>query len=410
MPAIDLGILDTVISVVVVILLLSMVVQSVQTFLKKLFKFKSRQLKKSIGDLFNYIASSAPAENSATADKVMQHFNELGRTTVIGRQAIESISKTDLAKVVTSIEGSSIVPAPMKAAVEQFSNAITDARNAVDAVSKIKLTPDAVATFTKLRSALAPIAAHVATLFQNQTLDPRLLVKDVMAFRSFDIANVLQLVADLQSQLEQALASDPNNADLQGAVNAAQQLSTAISNVHARLSQLIAPVQERLAAIDSWYDTVMLGFQERYTRHMRTWAFLISLALTVFLNADVFAIYKRLATSDVQQQRVLAEADAIQKKYTAMINAATNPQTVQQLKAQLDQQLDSASMSYPAMGIEPPQSFADLAPTSGWQVIGWLVMAMLLSLGAPFWHDALGSLFGLKNFLREKTNTQNVEG
>ena len=40
---------------------------------------------------------------------------------------------------------------------------------------------------------------------------------------------------------------------------------------------------------------------------------------------------------------------------------------------------------------------------------GWLIMVMLLSAGAPFWQDTLESLFGLKNLLRQRTGTKNVE-
>lgn len=36
-------------------------------------------------------------------------------------------------------------------------------------------------------------------------------------------------------------------------------------------------------------------------------------------------------------------------------------------------------------------------------------MIMLLSVGAPFWQDALESLFGIKNLLRKKSDTKNVE-
>jgi hypothetical protein len=42
-------------------------------------------------------------------------------------------------------------------------------------------------------------------------------------------------------------------------------------------------------------------------------------------------------------------------------------------------------------------------------IVGWAVMVMLLSVGAPFWQDALESLFGIKNLLRQKSATQNVE-
>jgi hypothetical protein len=42
-------------------------------------------------------------------------------------------------------------------------------------------------------------------------------------------------------------------------------------------------------------------------------------------------------------------------------------------------------------------------------LLGWAVMVLLLSVGAPFWQDTLESLFGVKNLLRQKSATQNVE-
>jgi hypothetical protein len=42
-------------------------------------------------------------------------------------------------------------------------------------------------------------------------------------------------------------------------------------------------------------------------------------------------------------------------------------------------------------------------------IVGWAIMIMLLSVGAPFWQDALESLFGIKNLLRQKSATQNIE-
>jgi hypothetical protein len=42
-------------------------------------------------------------------------------------------------------------------------------------------------------------------------------------------------------------------------------------------------------------------------------------------------------------------------------------------------------------------------------IFGWFVMTLLLSAGAPFWEDTLESLFGIKNLLRGKSGTKNVE-
>lgn len=42
-------------------------------------------------------------------------------------------------------------------------------------------------------------------------------------------------------------------------------------------------------------------------------------------------------------------------------------------------------------------------------LLGWALTVLLLSVGAPFWQDTLESLFGVKNLLRKKSNTRNVE-
>lgn len=42
-------------------------------------------------------------------------------------------------------------------------------------------------------------------------------------------------------------------------------------------------------------------------------------------------------------------------------------------------------------------------------LIGWAITVMLLSVGAPFWQDTLESLFGIKNLLRQRSGTQNIE-
>ncbi|MBD0325098.1 MAG: hypothetical protein ICV68_01625 [Pyrinomonadaceae bacterium] len=60
------------------------------------------------------------------------------------------------------------------------------------------------------------------------------------------------------------------------------------------------------------------------------------------------------------------------------------------------------------------------APSSGSQwldsrkqdirnLLGWGLMVLLLSVGAPFWQDTLESLFGIKNLIRKKSETRNVE-
>jgi hypothetical protein len=56
--------LNNIIALVVVILLLSLVVQSVQSVLKKLFKIKSRQIEESLVDLLRNVLNKPPVQLS----------------------------------------------------------------------------------------------------------------------------------------------------------------------------------------------------------------------------------------------------------------------------------------------------------------------------------------------------------
>jgi len=411
MPVPDLGVLDTIISVVIVILLLSMVVQSVQTFVKKLLKFKSRQIHTSIEKLLEHVDATAPTADAgkATAQKVMAHFEKLGRTTALGKHAIESISKVDLSKAVMTIEGSSFLPQPTRDAIASLFKAVREAQTAVTTLSALQLPAGSAAKLNDVRAQIETYVAHVSALFEggdDTKINAQLLVKDVMSLGTLDVTGTLAAAAALQTEVEQAAAADPANVPLREAATAVKALGSALGNVNARMTHLVGRLRERVDAIDSWYDSVMLGFQERYARHMRTWAFIISILLVVFMNADIFQVYRRLATNDLSQQRVLAQYDLIQKQYERQQAAQPdNPQTVQDVKKELDQAFNEASASYPALGLEP----YDWTPPTGWQVLGWLIMAGLLSLGAPFWHDTLESLFGLKNLLRDRTDTKKVE-
>lgn len=416
---VDLGVLDTAIAMVVVILVLSMIVQSVQTFLKKLFKIKSRQIEKSLQKLFDHVQASAPPANAADAAQVLQKFGDLGRETMFGRRIIESISKADLSRVVASIEGTSILPEGTKTSMTSFFTSLQQAQTAVNALAGLGLSPDGTAKLTELRTKLAPLVAHIGQLFSGGSLNANLVIKDVMTLRDFDTKDVLKTAVELQTQLDQALAANPGNAPLQTAATAAQSLAKEIGDVHARLATIVSGLRERLDTIESWYDTVMQGFEERYARHMRSFAFLISLGVAIILNADVVLLYKRLATDDVSQQRILAQQEAIQKNVLAKVQAAqasispTKDQDVQALWADYNNQITQLTSTYPALGLEPINIRTWYDTTDPWQkansLFGWLVMALLLSLGAPFWQDTLESLFAFKNLLRQKGAIKNVE-
>lgn len=289
---IDLKTLDTVIAMVIVLLVLSLIVQSIQSLVKKLFKLKSRTLLNSLDDLFKYVDSQKIIEKSSAqlVTEIKDEFKKLGRVSfLLKKPMIDSLAKDDLIKILDKI-GS-------------------------------------------------------GTLKQE---------------------------------------------------------------------------------VGDWFDTVMQGFEERYTRHMKTVAIVVSIVVVVFLNANFFEVYRNISSSDLMRNALIQKREEVQKQLsTGQQNQQGSQSDGEQLKNELDQ-LQKYLDQYQGFGFTPlrPAQISDFFGAHGyWEGVpagqrfmhavkllgGWAIMVMLLSVGAPFWQDALESLFGIKNLLRKRSDTKNVE-
>ena len=175
--------------------------------------------------------------------------------------------------------------------------------------------------------------------------------------------------------------------------------------------------------VDKWYETVMQGFEERYTRHMKSVAICVSIVVVIFLNANFFQVYHNISTNDVLRNVLLEKRDEIEKKIkdSGQQGDQESQDATEQLKNEI-KQLQNTMDETVSLGFSPikPKQVTDFfSPDTKYPegrfahalkvISGWAIMVMLLSVGAPFWQDALESLFGIKNLLRKKSDTQNVE-
>jgi hypothetical protein len=430
----NLGVLDTAIALVVVLLLLSLIVQSIQTFLKKLTRFKSQQIAKSLEKLFAEVvpqpaapaAGGPPAGGGGAAapkvptptemtNNVLDYFKRLGRDSLFGGHALESLSKTDLSKIVAAVQASHLLPANAMTAVGNFYNEFTKIQGAVGALTSVQLSADAQAKLTQLRAEIAPIEAQVAQLFAGGKLDPKAVARDIFALRNLDTSAIVTTAAELQKSIEEAAAAaNPANPILTKAAKDAATLAQIIANVNTNVVNATAQLKARLGSLESWFDTVMQGFEERYARHMRSWSFVIGLGVAIVMNANVVQLYTRFSGDDIERQRVIAQGAVIQAQYAKKVDL-TQPADFQTLSTGMQKDLKANADTYTALGLKPItwDEFVEIVTHPGSQdfwksIIGWLIMAFLLSLGAPFWHDALESLFGVKNLLQKRGETQNV--
>lgn len=419
----DLGVLDTAIAMVVVILLLSLMVQSIQTFIKKLTKFKSRQIAKSIEKLFEQVPPVPAAPNAKAPtpaelkNKVLAHFATLGRDTLFGRHALESLAKTDLSKIVAAVEASHLIPPQVQAALTSFFTSLQNVQTAVTTLSGTTLSSETQAKLTELRTLLTPLATSLEPLFTGGAFNAKAVARDVFALRNLDTTAILKVAHEVEGQIQAASAAAPGNAVLAKAATDASDLARHVRDASASVTEFVTRLKGRIDALESWFDTVMQGFEERYSRHMRSWAFGISLVIAIVMDANVIQLWNRLETDP---QLVTAKAALIQKRYadvSANAAAAATMTSVdeEQLKKELKKLDDSFNESFAdaaALGLDvldPDEWMRKSWGEKGTSALGWLIMAFLLSLGAPFWHDTLESLFGLKNLLRQRSQTGNVE-
>lgn len=337
--------LDTIIAMVIVLLVLSLIVQSIQSLIKKLLKLKSSVVFDSMQDLFKYIDTEKLVGTTPQklVDEVTEEFKKLGRVSLVRKNPmLDSIAKGDLQKILEKLYGDKLRP-------------------------------------------------HV----------------------------------------------------------------------------------------ENWFDTVMQGFSERYTRHMKSVALVVSFLVVIFLNANFFNLYHSIAGSDTIRAAILAMGPVILKQAEAA-NAANQEAESAQAKSRpqstpsqtpnpptpnpaASPTTGSAVSNQPApnptstpsdsaaaaskskeelakeikelrglvdqaqgLGLKPlrPQQVSDFVVGGGnWKdtpvserfvhgvkvLLGWTIMALLLSVGAPFWQDTLESLFGIKNLIRKRSDTKNVE-
>ncbi len=98
--------LDTVIAMVIVVLVLSLIVQSLQAIIKKWFKLKSRSILNSLHDLFEYVRTKEGTTRSSAQliVEIKEEFKKLGRVSLIRKTPmVDSIAKEDLLKILERI-------------------------------------------------------------------------------------------------------------------------------------------------------------------------------------------------------------------------------------------------------------------------------------------------------------------
>ncbi len=173
------------------------------------------------------------------------------------------------------------------------------------------------------------------------------------------------------------------------------------NNERARIAILKEANSGFLAKINLWFDQTMDRVSDRFTLHTRYITFTAGLLLAIIIQLDTAALVSRLASDDAVRNSLVAQAEKVQQP---------ERQKLQLTDAEIQNIHDL--MTNNLVGV--PTSWSDWrnrwsGDNAVMKVIGILLSAVLLSLGAPFWYTALQNLIRLRSLVASKDDQQRRE-
>lgn len=148
-------------------------------------------------------------------------------------------------------------------------------------------------------------------------------------------------------------------------------------------------------SLEAWYDDSMARVSGWYKRKTQAILLVIGTVLVLALNANTLAIAGRLWSDQSIRAAVVQQAD----------QAASQP-SGDDPRERLDSAANDVA-SVAKLGV-PIGWSGDAKPDwsgSGWVTVvgGWLLTVLAISLGAPFWFDALGRISRLRSSGKPET-------
>lgn len=151
------------------------------------------------------------------------------------------------------------------------------------------------------------------------------------------------------------------------------------------------------AGLESWFDETMSVLESQYKKWATTWLFFAGLALSVAVNASAINVAQDLWNDQATRAAVVAAAEAAVNSggdESTADDGASGKSVIESIAEQTDE--------LQQLGL--PAGWSQAAPNPAtdpmwWltHVVGWLLTAALLMLGAPFWFDLLSRLVSLRN-------------
>lgn len=193
------------------------------------------------------------------------------------------------------------------------------------------------------------------------------------------------------------------------------------------LRQLAEKSNTLVGKLESEFDSAMDRIRQRFTLQMRIWSVVFALLMALMLHLDAASLYAQLSAEPSLRASVSGVSESLMKKYLDVQASGNTGQTAQpgqgqaapaQPATQPSQQEVTATSKKLASDFNQVKQALASADLQLFQIrkdwydpntfggmqefLRILLTAGLLSLGAPFWYNALKSLMSLRSTISQK--------
>jgi len=222
-----------------------------------------------------------------------------------------------------------------------------------------------------------------------------------------------------KTELKQVLArngiSDPA-ATLKKIRDVSMQLEAANPSVALNVRQTMAILQEArtdfVAKINNTFDQAIDRVASRFTASTRAITFVGAVLIAAALQVDTIGLVNRLAADDKLRDAFVAQAASIQSAAAGKAAPAGDAEGANAVPSPVVRTGEAIDLQY--MAFLADNGLLTAARTRAqwidrWghiNIVGVLITSLLLSMGAPFWYNALGRLLQLRSVLAGKDDDQ----
>jgi hypothetical protein len=174
-------------------------------------------------------------------------------------------------------------------------------------------------------------------------------------------------------------------------------------------TQVAGPQLDRVRReVERWFDDAMERVAGWYKRRTQLWLWVFAVIIAVGLNVDTLLIARTLWTAPATREVVAAQAEQFaevnpQLQEDDLKKAVSRVRDLNQFQIPVGWARASSSCRAPggateAPGSPPcdPRAWPRTPGGAAQRVVGWLLSAAAMTLGAPFWFDLLRRVAGAR--------------